>query len=148
MQTQNRNAFTLIEVMVSTIIISIVGLALLQMHSNSATMSHTMQKKFALSDWALMGAFENKVEKRKKNLRYDTVMKSFNINEREIRKGLNKKGQVSTTLIERIDSASIKKQMEEADLDLPISDALRLEIYQQHIEVDGQTHSLYRIIKP
>jgi len=148
MQVQNRKAFTLIEVMVATIIISVVGLALLQMHTNSATMSHTMQKKFALSDWALMGAFENRVEKRKKNLRFDTVMKPFNIQEHSIRTGLNKKGQVSTTLIERIDSASIKKQMDAADLDLPISDVLRLEIYQQHVEVDGQVHSLYRIIKP
>ena len=146
--SKNRKAFTLIEVMVATIIISVVGLSLLQMHTNSANMSHTMQKKFAFSDWALMGAFENKVEKRKKNLRYDTLMKSFNIDERSIREGLNRKGLISTTLIERIDSASIKKQMDEADLDLPVSDALRLEIYQQSIEVDGQVHSLYRMIKP
>lgn len=145
---KNRKAFTLIEVMVATIIISVVGLSLLQMHSNSANMSNTMQKKFAFSDWALMAAFENKIEKRKKNLRYDTLMKAFNVDKRSIREGLKQKGLLSTTLVERIDSASIKKQMEALDLDIPVSDALRLEIYQQNIEVEGQVHSLYRIIKP
>ena len=111
-------------------------------------MSHTMQKKFQYSDWILMSAFENKVEKTKKNTRLDTIMKPFNIDKRPIRDALRKKIVVTTTLIERIDSASIKKQMEDMDFDLPVSDALRLEIYQQHIELNNQTHSLYRLVKP
>ena len=53
-----KNAFTLIEVMVAAILISVVGLSLLQMHQNSAEMSYKMQGKFKHSDWVLMAAFE------------------------------------------------------------------------------------------
>jgi len=148
MHVNNRKAFTLVEVMISTIIISVVGLSLLQMHNNSANMSHKMQKKFAYSDWVLMAVFENKLEKTKKQLRFDNLTKDFNIKERSIRTALNKKGKIETILIERINSASIKKQMKEADLDLPVSEAFRLEIYKQNIDIDGQSHSIYRVVKP
>jgi len=143
-----KDGFTLIEVMIASMLISVLGLSLLQMHGNSAEMSNKMQKKFTYSDWVLMPAFETKVEKRKVNKRLDTLMKSFNIKERNIRQLLNSKAVIRTTLVERIDSASIKKQMEATDIDLPVSDAFRLEIYEQHIELEGQTHSLYRLVKP
>jgi len=143
-----RKAFTLVEVMIASMLISVLGLSLLQMHSNSAEMSNKMQKKFTYSDWALMGAFENKIEKRKIRVNLSTTMKGFNIDKRPIRKSLNTQMIISTSLIERIDSASIKKQMEDSDLDLPVSEAFRLEIYQQNIEVEGQTHALYRVLKP
>jgi len=145
----NRKAFTLVEVMIASMLISILGLSLLQMHANSSEMSHTMQQKFSHSDWVLMSAFEKKVERTKQRVKLDTLMKPFNIDNREIRQTLRQEAVITTRLIERIDAQSIKKQMEEtSDLDLQISDAFRLEIYEQHIDLAGQTHSLYRLVKP
>lgn len=145
----SRNAFTLIEVMVAAILISVVGLSLLQMHHNSAEMSHTMQKKFLYSDWVLMGAFESELEKVTKKTSFSNLMKPFNIDESSIRKTLNQKVQIDTELVERIDASDIAKEIEEqSNVEMPIFEGLRLETYQQKVQMEHDTYLIYRIIKP
>mgnify|MGYP000138330591 CR=1 FL=1 len=146
---KGRNAFTLIEVMVASILISLVGLSLLQMHQNSADMSYRMQEKFEKTDWPLMSAFELKVEEAKKNTRFDTTMKPFNIDEREIRVGLNKKFTLSASLLERIDLADITGELEgEFGESIPSIEGFRLEVYKQDLQMEHETYSVYRLIKP
>ena len=146
---QQRHAFTLIEVMVASILISLVGLSLLQMHQNSTDMSYKMQKKFKNSDWVLMSAFEAKLEKVKKNTSFDALMKDFKIDKREIRKGLNQKTTISANLLERIDMADIAGEIADETGEVsPSIDGFRLEIYQQHTKIDNETYSVYRVIKP
>jgi len=145
----NRQAFTLIEVMVASILISVVGLSLLQMHQNSADMSYKMQGKFKHSDWALMSAFEHKLEKAKKNTGFDTLMKPFNIDKRDIRQGLSHKVSISANLVERINVADITNELEdESGEALPSFDGFNLEVYQQHTQMEHETYSVYRVIKP
>ncbi|HIC43750.1 MAG TPA: prepilin-type N-terminal cleavage/methylation domain-containing protein [Sulfurimonas sp.] len=148
-QILNRKAFTLIEVMVASILISLVGLALLQMHQNSTNMSYKMQSKFKYSDWVLMPVFETKLEKAKKNTNFDSIMKGFKVDKREIRKGLDKKVSISATLIERIDMADMASEIaEETGAIIPSFDGLRLEVYKQDISLEKETYSVYRVIKP
>lgn len=145
----HRNAFTLIEVMVASILISLVGLSLLQMHQNSTDMSYKMQTKFKHADWVLMSAFEAKLEKAKKNTSFDSLTKDFKIDKRDVRKGLNQKVSISANLIERIDMADIASTLTDETGEVgPSFDGLRLEIYQQHTKIDKQTYSVYRVIKP
>jgi prepilin-type N-terminal cleavage/methylation domain-containing protein len=144
-----RNAFTLIEVMVASILISLVGLSLLQMHQNSADMSYKMQEKFENSDWALMSAFELKLEEVKKNSRFETVMKPFRIDEREIRAGLNQKLSLSASLVERIDLSDITGELEgEFGESIPSIEGFRLEVYKQDLQMEHETYSVYRLVKP
>jgi len=145
----HRHAFTLIEVMVASILISLVGLSLLQMHQNTTDMSYNMQKKFKNSDWVLMTAFEAKLEKAKKSTSFDSLTKGFNIDKREIRKGLNQKVIISANLIERIDMADIAGEIaDETGETSPSIDGFRLEIYQQYTKIGDETYSVFRVIKP
>jgi len=146
---KGRKAFTLIEVMVASVLISLVGLSLLQMHQNSADMSYKMQSKFEHSDWALMGAYEYKLEEVERNSRFDTVMKPFSINEREIRKGLNQKLTLSASLVERIELSDITGDLEDAlGQSIPSFDGFRLEVYKQDLQMDHEIYSVYRLVKP
>lgn len=144
-----KNAFTLIEVMVAAILISVVGLSLLQMHQNSAEMGHTMQKKFKHSDWVLIAVFESEVEKVTKNTRFDTLVKPFNIDKRPIREGLNHNVKITTDLVERIGAADITDEIEEQSSETrPIFEGLSLEVYKQNIQMEHETYSVYRVLKP
>lgn len=146
---RSRSAFTLIEVMVAAILISVVGLSLMQMHQKSAQMSHNMQMKFQYSDWVLMSAFESGVEETRKNLSFKTLMKSFNIDDDKIRKSLDKKAEVTTVLLSRIDAADIVKEIEkQSDLDIPVFEGLRLEVYAQKVQMEHEGYLIYRMIKP
>ena len=147
--THHRRAFTLIEVMVASILISVVGLSLLQMHQNSADMSYKMQGKFKNSDWVLMSAFEHKLEKAKKSTSFETLMKPFNIDKRDIRQGLNQKVNISAKLVERINIADITNELEDENGEsVPSFDGFRLEVYQQDTQMEHETYSVYRVIKP
>ncbi len=149
MRFKGRKAFTLIEVMVASILISLVGLSLLQMHQNSADMSYKMQGKFEHSDWALMSAFELKLEEVKNNTRFGTVMKPFNIDERDIRVGLDQKITLSASLIERINLSDITNELEdELGESIPSFEGFRLEVYKQDLQMEHETYSVYRLIRP
>lgn len=147
--TAYKNAFTLIEVMVAAILISVVGLSLLQMHQNSAEMSYKMQKKFKHSDWVLMAVFESELEKVTRNTRFDTMIKPFNIDKRSIREGLKHKVEITTDLVERIGSSDISKDIEEQSSEIvPLSEGFSLEVYRQNIQMEHETYSVFRVIKP
>lgn len=147
--SMSRKAFTLVEVMVASILIAVVGLSLLQMHQNSAEMSYKMQQKFKHSDWIMMAAFEPKLEKVTKNTRFDTLMRGFNIDKRPIREGLNHKVKISTTLKERINASDISKAIEEeSDESASLYEGFRLEVYEQNIHMGDESYSVYRVIKP
>ena len=146
---KSRNAFTLIEVMVASILISLVGLSLLQMHQNSADMSYKMQGKFQYSDWILMPILESKLEKVKKHTRIESLMKPFSIDERDIRAGLNQKVTLSASLIQRIDMEDITNALaDETGEEVPSFDGFRLEVYKQDMQMEHETYSVYRVIKP
>ena len=148
-KTTQRHAFTLIEVMIAAMLISVVGLSLLQMHQNSSDMSYKMQKKFKHSDWPLIAAFESKLEKVTKNTYFDTLVKPFNINERSVRKDLKHKVKVSTELVARINASDIAAEIEEESSELkPLFEGFRLEVYKQNIEMEHETYSVYRMIRP
>lgn len=147
--TIHKNAFTLIEVMVAAILISVVGLSLLQMHQNSAEMSYKMQKKFKHSDWTLMAVFESELAKVTKNTHFDTMIKPFNIDKRSIREGLKHKVKISTDLVERIGSSDISKDIEEQYSEMvPLFEGFSLEVYRQNIQMEHETYSVFRVIKP
>ncbi len=144
-----RNAFTLIEVMIAAILISVVGLSLLQMHHNSTQMGYKMQNKFKYSDWVLMAAYEHTLEKTTKNTSFMNLSKAFNIDDREIRLGLNQKARIQSDLFQRISAADMMGAIEEeSDEVRPVYEGLHLEVYQQKISMDHETYTLFRIIKP
>ncbi len=148
----NREGFTLIEVMVAAILISVVGLSMLQMHNNSTQMSYKMHNKFKYSDWTLMAAFEHKLEKTTKNTSFSNLSKEFNIDERDIRNAFNVKTRISSEQFKRISASDMMKEIEdqagEDEGINPIYDGLRLEVYQEHVDIQNETYSLYRILKP
>jgi Tfp pilus assembly protein PilE len=146
---KSRSAFTLVEVMVAAILISVVGLSLMQMHQKSAQMSHNMQKKFQYSDWVLMSAFESNIEQTRRRISFETLMKPFNIDDDSIRKGLDKTAEMTTALFGRIDAADIIKEIEEqSDLEIPVFEGLRLEVYVQNVQMEHEGYLIYRVIKP
>ena len=96
-----------------------------------------------------MPVFETKLEKAKKNTNFDSIMKGFKVDKREIRKGLDEKVSISATLIERIDMADMASEIaEETGAIIPSFDGLRLEVYKQDISLEKETYSVYRVIKP
>jgi len=148
-KTTERHAFTLIEVMIAAMLISVVGLSLLQMHQNSTEISRKMQKKFKHSDWPLIAVFESKLEKITKNTYFDTLVKPFNIDEDTVRKSLKHKVKINTELVERIDASDISEMIEDQSSELkPIFEGFRLEVYKQNIQMEHETYSVYRMIKP
>jgi len=148
LDSNGRRAFTLIEVMIATMLISLVGLSLLQMHQNSADMSYKMQTKFKHSDWVLISAFETKLEKSEKRSYLETLVKPFNIDEREIRAGLKDKVNIKANLLERINMSDITNELEGDNGEtLPSFEGLRLEVYEQHTKIADESYSVYRVIR-
>ena len=149
-----RQGFTLIEIMVAAMLISVVSLALLQTHQNSTEMGHVMQKKLQYADWVLIPAFEAKLDKVKTNTRFDTLTKGFNIDQREIRETLKAKATLSLDLVERINAADMMSAIEESapegeDENIqPIFEGFRLEVYEQVVKMEHESYRIYRIVKP
>lgn len=121
----------------------------MQMHQKSAQMSHNMQTKFQYSDWVLMSVFESNIEETRKLVSFETLMKSFNIDDNSIRNNLNKKAEITTALLTRIDASDIIKEIEEqSDLDIPVFEGLRLEVYVQKVQMEHEAYLIYRVRKP
>ncbi len=84
-----RNAFTLIEVLVATVIASIAGMALLQMNSNNTHLFKQIQYRSSNSEPISLIALhsEKKYNKTTKSL-YDILDKTYDIKNDDLRKYL------------------------------------------------------------
>ena len=77
------------------------------------------------------------------------MLKPFNIDKRPIREGLNHKVKISADLVERIKASDISKDIEEeSDESASLYEGFHLEVYRQNIQMEHETYSVYRVLKP
>ena len=86
---KEKNAFTLIEVLMSIAIISIVGLALLQLNANSTKMINYLFEKGGTNEHIsiLSINLDEDLDKKNKSL-YEIIERKYNIKNDDIRKSL------------------------------------------------------------
>lgn len=117
--------FTLIEVMISVMIISVVIASLLQLFSTNTRLFGTLEQKIELStEGSLLLGVEN-IGFEKKSLHFDDLVKDFVIDD-ELRRRLKEiKAEVVYQELMRLDSADFMEETEELaeEQDITLTDA-------------------------
>ena len=130
-----KKAFTLIEVMVSVMIISVVIMALLQMKSNNSHILTSLKNQNDTNQYISLLISNKDYGYEKKTIRLDTLVKEFNVND-ELRKKLkNIKAKVIYNKVNRIDLS----EGEEG------SSSLILEIGETLLKLDNSSSKIYRL---
>ena len=129
-----KKAFTLIEVMVSVMIISIVIMALLQMQANSSYMLTSLKKKNTSQQYiSLLIANENYGLK-DKNTRLNNLVEEFSVDD-NLRRRLKK-----------IKIKNIYNKLETVDLDENnTASSAKLEIGESLLKTDNSSSKIFRL---
>lgn len=138
---RSRGGFSLIEVIISVVIISVVGMALLELSSKNTKLISFLEKKrevpIALSIISYHGNADiNNLEK----TLYDIVEKEYTIESDRLKKYLDsKKVLYREESIDRIDFGSNSEEGQEIDL------TQQIEIYKQSIKSGDLIGKVYSI---
>jgi len=129
-----KKAFTLIEVMVSVMIISIVIMALLQMQANSSYMLTSLKKKNTSQQYiSLLIANEN-YNLKDKNTRLNNLVEEFSVDD-NLRRRLKK-----------IKIKIIYNKLETIDLDENnTASSAKLEIGESLLKTDNSSSKIFRL---
>ena len=144
-----RSAFTLIEMMIAVMIISVVVAALLQLQANNTHLFERIEKKESLQHYtslllASKYGFEND------SLTLDRLVERFDIDD-DLRRELKKiKLKVMYETLETIDLSQMSDEdaLEAENPDEEKSSSLSLEIGRSILRFDGESVSIMRVRLP
>ena len=130
-----KKAFTLIEVMVSVMIISVVIMALLEMKSNSSHIFSLLKKQIDTTQYISLLIANKDYGYEDKSIRLDALIKEFDVDDNLRRKLKNMKAKVIYNEIETIDLSE----------DANGSSSMLLEIGESLVKTDKFSTKIYRI---
>ena len=134
-QSSLKNAFTLIEVMVSVMIISVVIMALLEMKSNNSFMFASLKKQSDSVQYITL-LIENKDYKtQNKKIKLDALIKEFNIDDKLRKKLKNIQANIVYKKIDTIDLSQAKDT----------GSSMVLEVSESLLKMDSASVKLYRV---
>ena len=137
-----RGGFTLIEVMVSVVIISTVIMALLELISNSGHIFSTLDKKSKANQYiSLIIANKDYGHEDKKATMYDLV-REFDI-ESELRREL--KAQTIKVIYQELESIDMRESEESGEEEQALGSSMVFEIGKTIIQMPDSSASLLRI---
>jgi len=130
-----KKAFTLIEVMVSVMIISVVIMALLEMKSNSSHILSLLKKQIDTTQYISLLIANKDYGYEDKSIRLDALIKEFDVDDNLRRKLKNIKAKIIYNEIETIDLSEDENG----------SSSMLLEIGESLVKTDKFSTKIYRI---
>jgi len=130
-----KKAFTLIEVMVSVMIISVVIMALLEMKSNSSHILSLLKKQIDTTQYISLLIANKDYGYEDKSIRLDALIKEFDVDNNLRRKLKNIKAKIIYNEIETIDLSEDENG----------SSSMLLEIGESLVKTDKFSTKIYRI---
>ncbi len=138
-RTLSKNAFTLIEVMVAVMIISVVIMALIQMYANNTHIFTSMKKQTKINQYSSLLISNDNYGYEDKNINLNDLVSDFNL-ENSLRRELKEtKVKVIYTELETIDMSE-----EEGDNEDEVSSSLALEIGKSILQTEDSSTALMR----
>lgn len=138
-QNSYRDAFTLIEVMVAVMIISVVIMALIQMYANNTHIFSSMKKQTKTNQYSSFLISNDNYGFQDKNIYLHDLVKDFDLDHSLRRELKETKAKVIYKEIETIDMSE-----QESDTDAEVSSSLVLEIGRSILQKDGSSTALIR----
>ena len=130
-----KKAFTLIEVMVSVMIISVVIMALLKMKSNSSHILSSLKQQMGTTQYISLLIANKDYGYEDKSIRLDALIKEFDVDDKLRRKLKDKKAKVIYNEIETIDLSEDENE----------SLSMILEIGESLVKTENFSTKIYRI---
>ena len=130
-----RKAFTLIEVMVSVMIISVVIMALLKMKSNSSHILTSLKQQMGTTQYISLLIANKDYGYEDKSIRLDALIKEFDVDDKLRRKLKDIKAKVIYNEIETIDLSEDENE----------SSSMILEIGESLVKTENFSTKIYRI---
>jgi len=138
-KTSYRSAFTLIEVMVAVMIISVVIMALIEMYANNTHIFSSMKKQTMINQYSSFLISNDDYGFEDKNINLNDLVKGFDL-ENSLRRELKEtKVKLVYTELETIDMSE-QESSEESE----VSSSLGLEIGRSTLQTDDSSTALMR----
>jgi prepilin-type N-terminal cleavage/methylation domain-containing protein len=142
--------FTLIELMVAVMIISVVIASLLQLFSNNTTLFNNVQKQLGSTMQCTLLLGNREIGFEKETVRLDDLVKGFDIDD-ELRRSLKtKKAFITYTEVRSMDLSEMEEAsgQEETDEEIVVDEgamAQALEIGRTTLKIGDQSSSFLRL---
>ncbi|MDX1808589.1 MAG: prepilin-type N-terminal cleavage/methylation domain-containing protein [Sulfurospirillaceae bacterium] len=136
---KSRAAFTLIEAMVAVMIISVVVIALFQMHSNNTHVFSLIKKQSRTNQYASFLIAHDDYGFENKNIHLSDLLKDFRL---EDKLRIQLKNTKATLIYQKLQQVDLSKQKDTDNLDM------FLEAGKSVLKVDGSSTSLLRLRIP
>lgn len=139
---KNKNAFTLIEVMVAVMIISVVIIALIQMYANNTHIFISLKKQTKTNQYSSFLIGNEKYGFEDKSISMDDLVDDFDLRDELRRKLKNIKLNVVYKEVDRIDLSESESESE--DIQNTQSPTMVLEVGKTILQTDIFSSSLTR----
>ena len=135
----SKKAFTLIEVMVAVMIISVVIMALIQMYANNTHIFSSMKKQTQINQYSSLLISNDNYGFEDKNINLNDLVNDFDLENTLRRELKDRKVKVIYTELETIDISE-----QENDEDSEVSSSLGLEIGKSILQTENSSTALMR----
>jgi len=138
-RTLSKNAFTLIEVMVAVMIISVVILALIQMYANNTHLFSSMKKKTEINQYSSFLISNDDYGFQDKSISLNDLVKDFDLEYSLKRELKERKIKIVYTELETLDMSE-----QDSDAEVEGSSSLGLEIGKSVLQAEDSSIALMR----
>ena len=138
-RTLSKNAFTLIEVMVAVMIISVVIMALIQMYANNTHIFSSMKKQTKTNQYSSLLISNDDYGFKDKSINLNDLVSDFDLENSLRRKLKERKVKVIYKELEIIDMSE-----QESDDESEVSSSLALEIGKSILQTEDSSTALLR----
>lgn len=135
-----KEAFTLIEVMVSVMIISVVIMALIEMFSNNTHLFSYIKKQTTITQYTSFFISNKEYGFQNKDVTLNDLLRDFNLEDDLRRELKNSKAKVLYQKLERIDLSE-----QSGDTEAEGNSKIVLEIGKTILQAEGSSSSLLRL---
>jgi len=142
-RTLSKNAFTLIEVMVAVMIISVVIMALIQMYANNTHIFSSMKKQTKTNQYSSLLISNDDYGFKDKSINLNDLVSDFDLENSLRRKLKERKVKVIYKELEIIDMSEQESE-QESDDESEVSSSLALEIGKSILQTEDSSTALLR----
>lgn len=139
-----KNAFTLIEVIVAVMIISIVIMALIQMYANNTHIFSSLKQQTKINQYSSLLIENDEYGFENKTIRINDLVNEFDLQDDLRRELKNIKAEIIYKELQLIDMSE-QNSNEETEKDIEVNSNMIIEIGQSIIKTDKSSTALMRL---
>ncbi len=139
-----KNAFTLIEVLVAVMIISVVIMALIQMYANNTHIFSSLKQQTKINQYSSLLIENDEYGFENKTIRINDLVNEFDLQDDLRRELKNIKAEIIYKELQLIDMSE-QNSNEETEKDIEVNSNMIIEIGQSIIKTDKSSTALMRL---